>query len=374
MSQDLSAKDRNTAYQQWCSLITREGRDLPSLERISARALQDHAVRADALLQGMIRAELERQRSELQRETQREQQSDVPATRVPKYYSSAARRDNLDLSRLPSDDSHSTVAPPKPAAPPAPLPPPPPDPDQVALLQWAENLSEALKAGDVAAARTACAHLRALHQQRSEIVSAALLETYEQRVTKLHAQLDDHRRQIATLAEQARAAAQAGDAPAALQLMHRLTAIHVAHPRLLDEAGLAQMRHAVAHANERREDGLMTCKLMERERAVMVEMKRLASAVSEFHRAVFSHPESGPEFRQAARIYLRVLREIRLHEKDWLAEFVLELGDVLANWNVPPPGAEKQIDRFLETVRAALQRIHVQMGQIDVKRGASRQP
>ena len=99
-------------------------------------------------------------------------------------------------------------------------------------------------------------------------------------------------------------------------------------------------------------------------------MKRLARAVSDFHRAVFSHPESDAEFRRAARMYLHVLREIRLHEKDWLAEFVLELGDVLANWNVPPPGAKHQIDHFLDQVRAALKRIHAQMGQIDTKQKA----
>ncbi len=90
----------------------------------------------------------------------------------------------------------------------------------------------------------------------------------------------------------------------------------------------------------------------------------------DFHAAVFGHPESRAEFRRAARVYLRGLRETRVHEKDWLAEFVLELGDVLAKWNVPPRGAEQQIDRFLERVRQALQGIHAKMSDIDSKRDA----
>jgi hypothetical protein len=369
MSQDLTAKERNTAYQHWCSLIARESHDPAALERMSARALHDRDVCADGLLRSMVQAELERYQAELQREAQQGRQSRAPAAPLAKHYPSAARRTDFDLPRFPSNDSWSEGAPPA-----TPATPPPPDPDQVAFYQLAEDLSEALKGGDEGAARTVCAQMRALHQRRSEIVSTAELERYEQRVTKLHAQLDDHGGQIAALAQQARAAARAGDAPAAVKLMHRLTAIHVAHPRLLDEAGLARMRNDVAHANEGHEDGVITRKLIERERAVAAEMKRLASAVSEFHRAVFSHPESRAAFRRAARVYLGVLREIHLHEKDWLAEFVLELGDVLANWSVPPPGAEQQIDRFLEKVRAALQRIHVEMGEIDVNRGGSRGP
>ncbi len=60
-----------------------------------------------------------------------------------------------------------------------------------------------------------------------------------------------------------------------------------------------------------------------------------------------------------------MLREVRLHEQDWLTDFVLELGDVLAKWSTPPAGAEQQIDRFLEKLRKSLRRIHKQMGEID---------
>jgi hypothetical protein len=79
-------------------------------------------------------------------------------------------------------------------------------------------------------------------------------------------------------------------------------------------------------------------------------------------------PETSAEFRRAEEVYLQVLHEVRLHEEAWLAEFVLELADVLAEWSVPPPGAEQQIDRFLEKVRAGIERIHKKMGEIDSER------
>jgi hypothetical protein len=93
--------------------------------------------------------------------------------------------------------------------------------------------------------------------------------------------------------------------------------------------------------------------------------------VFDFHAAVFGHPGSRAQFRRAARVYLRALRQTRLLGKDWLAEFVLELGDVLANWNAPPPGAEEQIDKFLERLRQALLRINAKLSEINAKRDES---
>ena len=94
MSEDLTAKQRDAALQQWRSLIMRECRDLSSLERISARALQDRDIRADARLLSMVQAELERRRAELQREQQSEQRAQPSSTKPPpKYRSSASRPD-----------------------------------------------------------------------------------------------------------------------------------------------------------------------------------------------------------------------------------------------------------------------------------------
>jgi hypothetical protein len=368
MPEDLTAKQRDAALQQWRSLIVREGRDLDSLERISARALQDRDIRADAQLQSMVQAELQRCRAELQREQQSEQRGHPSSKAPPEYRSSDSRRDESGWRT-----SREVYTEHRPGVRPTPsVAPPPPDPDWVALHKLVADLSEALKSGDEDAARTVCRQLRTLHGRRSEIVSAADLERYEQRIEKLRARLEEFRGQIDAMARDALAAARRGDAETAAKLMRRLSAIHVAHPRLLDEPGLEKIHQDIVGANEGHEDRLATRRLIERERAVAAKMKRLATAVNVFHRTVCTVPETSAEFRRAEGVYLQVLQEIRLHEEDWLAEFVLELADMLAEWSVPPPGAEQQIDRFLEKVRVGIERIHKKMGEIDSERGGAR--
>ena len=364
MSEDLTAKQRAIAFQHWCSLIMRECGDLDSLGRVSARALQDRDVRADAQLLSMVQAELQRRRAELQREQQKERQSRPSSKPPPRRSSSVFRRADPGwrAGRDEYPESRSTPRPTPPAAPPA------PDPDQVAFRQLAEDLGEALKGGDEEAARATLEQMRTLREKNSGVISASELERHNQRIEKLRARLEEFRVQIGTMARDAVAAARHGDAAAAAKLLRRLSAIHVSHPRLLDESGLERIRRDVVGANEGHEDQLTTRRLIERERTVAVKMKRLAAAVNDFQRIVFTVPETSAEFRHAEEVYLQVLQEVRLHEEQWLAEFVLELADVVAEWSIPPPGAERQIDRFLEKVSGSIERIHEKMGKINSER------
>lgn len=359
MSDEMRPKQRAAALQHWSSLIMRECSDVAALDRLRARAEQDRDIRADSQLNSMVRAEFERRRADLQREEQRAEAERPGASSRPRYAgTSGATREKRELF---SQDL-SLEPPARPEAPPS---PPPPDPDKIAFSELNKEFGRALRAGDERAARAASAELRALHARRADIVSAAVVTKVEQEIAKLHEQLEEHRGQIADLLEQAQAAAHRGDAADAVKLLRRLTAIHVTHPHLLDEAGLEKARRDVAQASEGHDDRVITRELIERERAVVGEMKKLAKAVSDYHRAIFQQPENVDERREAARRYLQVLREVRLHDKDWLTDFVLELGDVLANWTTPPAGAEQRIDRFLERLRMSLLRIHKQMGEID---------
>ena len=361
MSEELTPKQRATAYQHWCSMITRECRDLAGLDRIGTRALQDRDVRADAQLRSMIQGELERRRVELNREEQRQRESETASRPPPKHRSSASRRDTFGRGSVPGFDSEFR----SPSRPVSPAPAPPPDPDGEALDGLVAELGRALKAEDEDGAQAVCTRLRALHEHRSKILSADNLGQYEQRVEKLRTRLSGFRSQIAVMAHDACAAARLGDATVTAKLVSRLSAIHVAHPRLLDEPGLDRIRQNIVAANEGHEDSLTTHRLIERQRAVVVKLKRLWAAVNEFHCVVSTTSETSDEFRCAENKYLQVLQEIRLYEDDWLAEFVLEVADVLAEWSVPPPGAKKQIDRFLEKVHAGIERIQRRMGEIE---------
>jgi hypothetical protein len=95
-----------------------------------------------------------------------------------------------------------------------------------------------------------------------------------------------------------------------------VTAIHVPHPRLLDEARLDEIRAEIVHANEEHDDGLAARQLVKREQAVAAEIRKIAGAVHEFHRVVCEVPDSSAEFRSAEAAYLRTLQEVRAHDTE----------------------------------------------------------
>jgi hypothetical protein len=151
--------------------------------------------------------------------------------------------------------------------------------------------------------------------------------------------------------------------------MRRLTAIHVAHPQLLDEPGLEDIRYDVAGtADERRQHRRTTQKLLERERAITAEIKTLAAAVRDFHRVACTLTDTSEEFRQAEKAYLRTIQEVRTYDTEWFSGVVLDLADLLAEWTVPPLGAEGQIDRFLDSISTGLKSIRAEMRQFEAKR------
>lgn len=359
----MNAKQRDVALQQWRSEIMRESRDLASLERVAERVRQDRDVRGDATLESLIRAELQQRRAEIERERQSVELANRQSR--PERPSEYAERRTAGTSAGEHHPRERHLPPPTVALP---DPTPAADPDDVALGQLVADLGEALREGDEDGARAALAPLRALHERNDRVISASKLELCEQRVEKLRARLQEFRGQIGTIAQDAVAAAGRGDEQAVAKLTCRLSAIHVNRPQLLDERGLKKIHRDILGASEGRQDRLTTRRLIDRERAVAGMVKRLAAAVNDFHRIAHAVPNTSAEFRRAEEVYLQALQESRVHEEDWLAEFVLEAADVLAEWSVSPPGAEDQIDCFVERIRMGIERIRAQMGQIDRKR------
>jgi hypothetical protein len=150
--------------------------------------------------------------------------------------------------------------------------------------------------------------------------------------------------------------------------MRRLLSIHAAHPRLLDESGLDGIRDDIIQAaDEHHEHQLTVRKLVERGRAVASEVKRLAAVIHEFHRVARSAPHTSEEFHSAEAAYLRAIQEVRVHDKEWFVGFVLELGGLLAEWTIPPLGAEGRIDRFLDRISASLNSIRAEMREIETE-------
>jgi hypothetical protein len=242
----------------------------------------------------------------------------------------------------------------------------------VAFDEFTRTLQEFMARGNATEAQAVLEQMRALQEQSRGSISAAVLPPYEQKIARLLRRLEDFRVQIAALVQQAIAAAQKGDEPAAAVLLRRLTAIHVTYPHLLDEAGVEQIRTDIVRATAQHDDRLTARRLVDRERAVAAEIVKIAAAVHEFHRVVCRAPASTEEFRSAEAAYLRTLQEVRAHDPEWLAGFVLELADLLAEWRLPGRAVRKQIDRFLESVRRGMQRVHAEMTRIDEARGSGR--
>jgi hypothetical protein len=355
----MNTKERDAIFQHWRSLILRETRDLASLERVGARALQDREVRADATLESLIRTEVAERRADIEREQQSKESADRqsrPAMRRSDY---VGGRTTSPVRREPRPQPQSL--------PPPPVPPSPP-PAQLAFDRLAQTLRESLARGDAGEAGAVYEQMQTLQEESRDVIPAVTLERYEQQIAKLRARLEQFRIQIAELVQQAIAASGRGDEPAAGALIRRLSAIHVTYPHLLDDARLDEIRADIVHAGGEHEDSLTARKLVERERAVSNDIQRIAVAVHEFHRVVCEVPDSSAEFRSAEAVYLRTLQEVRAHDTEWLAGFVLELADLLAEWSIPSRAAGKQIDDFLESIRLGLKRIHAEMGSIDSKR------
>lgn len=377
----MTAKERDAVFQRWRSEILREARDLGSLERIGARALDDRDARDDAALQSLIRAELAQRRAELTREKQSQDAASAAQQPRPKMRRGAdtgarpSRPDvqpRNDVGPRTSPNAAPELQPEERPEPPRPILPPP-EPAQVAFDRLAQALSGWLQRNDESEALAVWGQMRAVQEESRGVIPAAALQPYEQQLGKLRTRLEHFCEQVAALVQEAVAASHAGDEQAVARLMRRLTAIHVTHPRLLDTAQLEDIRAKLVLAAEECADGVTTRRLVEREKAVTTEIERIAVAVHEFHRVVCAVPETSAEFRRAEATYLRVLQDVRAHDREWLAGFVLELADLLAEWTEPPLKAAKRIDHFLESIRRGLKRIHAEMGAIDTRRSEAEQ-
>jgi hypothetical protein len=334
----MKTKQRNIVYQHWSEVIQRETRDLAALELIGTRALADRDVRGDPTLESMIRADLQKRRDELEQEMQRE-------------------RSLAAFAESRSDE---------PSVPSEPIPTAPPKQVREAFDLLAQTLLASLERSDDKETHAAFAKIRTLQEQNPGVVPPTTVADYERRVGALRAHRQQLKDQIAALAQQAVSASEQGSEENLARSLRRLTAIHAAHPRLLDEAGLNEIRAAALRAaEERRQHQLTIKKLLEHERAITAKIKTLAAAVRDFHQVACSVSNTSEDFHKAEATYLRAIQKVRTYDTEWFSGVVLELADLLAEWAVPPPEAEGQIDGFLDSISAGLECIRAEMRDIE---------
>lgn len=333
----MNTKRRDGVFQRWSGEIAREARDLASLEQTRKRAMVDSDVREDLTLQSMIQAEVRKRRAELEEKPKSGQTS------------AAARKSGAESA---------SVAP-------EPTPEEPPEVIREEFNRLVRSLCTSLEQGNETETRAVFKKMHALHTESPDVIPAAVIGQYEQRLGELRIHIKQLTDEIAILTEQALSATRDGNEQDLVHAMRRLTAIHAAHPRLLDEPGLEEIRRGVAHAaEERRQHQLTTKTLLERERAITAAIKAIAGVVRDFHQVACMAPDTSEEFRKAEAAYLRAIQTVRTYDTEWFTGVVLELADLLAEWTVPPLDAGGKIERFLDSIEAGLGSIRAEMRQI----------
>jgi hypothetical protein len=333
----MNTKQRDVIYQRLSGVIRRETSDLDSLQKTSARVLADRDVSNDPTLQSMIRSDLRNRQAELDQKLRMEQsQAAPPSTRT------------VDV--------------------PAPvelIPEVPPAQIREEFGQLVQVLSELLDCGEVDDCRSTLEKMKALHKRNPEVISAFEIGEFEKRVATLRVQIQKLTEEIRNLKLIAVKASHKGSKKNLVRSLRRLTAIHAAHPRLLDDSQLEDVRREVANAARERSHHLLTTKrLLDREGSVTAEIKVLADAVRNFHRVAIEVPDTSEKFHEAEAIYLRAIQEVRTYDTEWFSGVVLDMADLLAEWTVPPSGAKGHIDRFLDRISAGLAKIRSDMREI----------
>lgn len=347
----MTPKQRDVVFLRWSGEIRRETRDFASLDGIAGRIMSDPDVREDDTLQGMLRAVIQQRRDDIDQNV-RTESSNTPA--VPSQPAAKAYVTSASITQVaPPAVSFARV--------------------RETFSVMARELCVALERRNESEIQTTFKNLRAFQERNPSVIPPSVLDEYTEKMVKLRAHLQHLEDQIAPLTRRAVAASRSGDEQGLARATLRLTAIHAAHPTLLGEAGLEEIRRAVLQGAEAQRDYQVTTrKLIDRQRAIIGEIKVLAAAVHKFHEMACTAPESSEKFRQAEADYLETVRRVSMYDNEWVTGVVLELADLLAEWSVPPLGAENQIDRFLDSISLGLKNIRTEMRKIDERSCADR--
>lgn len=347
----MTPKQRDVVFLRWSGEIRREARDFASLDNIASRLMSDPDVREDDELQSMLRAVIQQRREDVDQNLRYEAAHTAPAPPPPPSTVKA----------------HVT-----------PISIPKPQPPAVSIARVRETfnviaraLCEALERRNESEIQAAFKNLRDFQERNPSVIPATALDEYSARMTKLRAHLQSLEDQIGPLTQRAVAASKSGNEQELARATMRLQAIHAAHPTLLGEAGLEEIRRTIlVGAQELRDYQSVTRKLIERQRAIVGEIKVLAAAVHRFHKVACTVPESSIEYGQAKADYMTTVRSVSTYDSEWVMGVVLELADLLAEWSVPPLGAENQIERFLDSISLGLKNIRAEMRRIDERQVA----
>lgn len=322
-------KHRQAILDHWRVETLRSGTDQIALEQIRQRAIHDPDVRNDPQLAAQVERCISERSSEITR--MRGQRSATASQIHPAHFSQfAAYEPSPDDIRKTAKHLHMQAQ------------------DQIAR-------------NDEIAAGFTVERLRTLFRDYPE----ALDETAFRTILDLHEALKARRRNVAreikALEDKATAAAAAGDHDATAASMRQLAAYHIAHPELLSDESMDAIRERVLVVGAHRQHEQAARELMSREREVSEELRQLRTAIQAYRRAALADPHDSTAHRSAERAFHKAVREIRHHDREWLAATILELVGLLDDWEDHPKSADKQVEAFIGTLKSTLKELHAEL-------------
>lgn len=334
----MESKHRDAVYHQRCVEIMREARDLAALAQAASKALNHPEVVADTTLTAMVRAFIAE-------------------------YEARLRIESDDGREGASSQLVRPFAPPKEAA--------PITRDQVvcAYNRLRLRLEEHLAHYNERGAGDILVSLWDLYERYPQWVDRASVERCQEQVRRLTRCRDEFRSQLDRLVQQARQAAQSGDEKSAAWLMRRLSAIHSLLPEVLPRERFEALAEEIRRCCQQHDQREAIAALMERERAVADEIKRIGALVHRCHKLA-ARAAQEPQLAAAAQAELRAaITELKAHDSEWLADLMLELDALMADLHDPQGRVHAQVDRFLEQVRQALVKLREQVQAVQAERG-----
>jgi hypothetical protein len=336
------AKRREAVFQQRCSEIMRETRNLESLAYAAARALGHPEVQADPVLNAMLRAFISEREAEIRSRAQlpktaedEEVEARPAAAKVPEFRLPLRERVQGTLTKLRLDlEGHLT------------------------------NYNEA-------GAAEVLERIRDLRKRYPGHVELEVVERCEEQLKRVAEKRDLFRTQLTELVQQASEAIQGGNQKTGAWVLRRLSAIHTLLPAILPEDHLETLRERILRSGEKQERHEAARNLVAREQAVGEEIKRLGAIIHRYHKLSQTDSVDQAVLRRVEEEYRRAVEEVRSHNDDWLADLMIELDCLLEDLHGPRDRAEAQVDKFVNNVRLALHHMREEIELIQKARAAS---
>jgi len=319
------SRRREAIFQQRCSEIMREARDPESLAYVGGRALAHPEVQSDPVLTGMLRAFISEREAELRARAHLPlSDSDQPPVRRSKpveYHVPLSERVRRSFGKL--------------------------------RIEIEQHISVFNEAG----ANETLARMRDLRRRYPGHVKAEEVERFEKRVQDMLRRRDEFRRQLDELVRHASEAAHQGDLKTTNWVRRRLEAIHETLPAVLSKEQLRHHCEALRQCAERFERHEAARKLVERERAIGTQVKRLKGVIEAYAAQIAAGGRVDPVTREA---FERAVARVEEYDDDWLADLMIELDCLLDDLRGSEEAyrrAARQADAFIRNVRVALKQV-----------------